>query len=142
MLSRSWLGFRAVATVLLAIMASFGLLFAIGVPFTALTPVSYRKQLRLMKVCDSVTGHPMSFFFPQLLPFIIFGVGLDDAFIISGAYSRTDHSKNPVDWIHDTMVDIGGTILLTTLTLSLAFALGLVSSIPAVRFVVMYAFPP
>ena len=38
-LSRSWLGFGAVVTVLLAIMASFGLLFAIGVPFTSLTPV-------------------------------------------------------------------------------------------------------
>ena len=39
-LSRSWLGFGAVATVLCAIMASFGLLFVIGVPFTSLTPVS------------------------------------------------------------------------------------------------------
>lgn len=38
-LSRSWLGFGAVVTVLLAIIASFGLLFAIGVPFTSLTPV-------------------------------------------------------------------------------------------------------
>lgn len=38
-LSRSWLGFGAVVTVLLAIMASFGLLFTIGVPFTALTPL-------------------------------------------------------------------------------------------------------
>lgn len=49
-LSRSWLGFGAVVTVLLAIIASFGLLFLIGVPFTSLTP---------------------------LLPFILFGVGLD-----------------------------------------------------------------
>ena len=39
------------------------------------------------------------------------------------------------------MEDIGGTILLTTLTSSLAFALGLVSSVPAVQYLVMYAFP-
>lgn len=71
----------------------------------------------------------------------MFGVGLDDAFIISGAYSRTDHTKKAVDRINDTMEDIGGTILLTTLTSSLAFALGLISSIPAVRYLVMYAFP-
>ena len=71
----------------------------------------------------------------------MFGVGLDDAFIISGAYSRTDHTKNAVDRVRDTMEDIGGTILLTTLTLSLAFALGMISSIPAVRYLVMYAFP-
>ena len=113
-LSRSWLGFGAVVTVLLAIMASFGFLFLVGVPFTSLTP---------------------------LLPFILFGVGLDDAFIISGAFARTDSSKNPVERINDTMEDIGNTILLTTLTSSLAFALGAVSSIPAVQYLVMYAFP-
>jgi predicted RND superfamily exporter protein len=113
-LSRSWLGFGAVVTVLLAISASFGLLFCFGVPFTSLTP---------------------------LLPFIMFGVGLDDAFIISGAYARTDHTKDAVARIDDTMEDIGGTILLTTLTSTLAFALGCVSSIPAVRYLVMYAFP-
>jgi len=38
-LSRGWLGFGAVCTVLLAITASFGLLFVIGVPFTSLTPL-------------------------------------------------------------------------------------------------------
>lgn len=43
--------------------------------------------------------------------------------------------------IHDTMEDIGHTILLTTLTSSLAFALGAVSSIPAVQYLVMYAWP-
>lgn len=108
------MGFGAVVTVLLAIIASFGLMFLIGVPFTSLTP---------------------------LLPFIIFGVGLDDAFIISGAFARTDHTKNPVERIDETMQDIGGTILLTSLTSSLAFALGAVSTIPAVRYLVMYAFP-
>lgn len=113
-LSRSWMGFGAVVTVLLAIIASFGLLFTIGVPFTSLTP---------------------------LLPFILFGVGLDDAFIISGAYARTDHRKTAVDRIDDTMKEIGGTILLTTLTSSLAFALGCVSSVPAVQYLVIYAFP-
>jgi Niemann-Pick C1 protein len=113
-LSRSWLGFGAVVTVLLAILASFGFLFCLGVPFTSLTP---------------------------LLPFILFGVGLDDAFIIYGAFGRTDASKTPRERIADTMNDIGNTILLTTLTSSLAFGLGAVSSIPAVRYLMMYAFP-
>lgn len=35
--SRAWLGFGAVVTVLLALVASFGLLFICGVPFTELT---------------------------------------------------------------------------------------------------------
>ena len=54
-----------------------------------------------------------------------------------GSYTRTDHRKDAVDRIKDTMEDIGGTILLTTLTSASAFALGLISSIPAVRFLVM-----
>ena len=87
--SRAWLGFGAVVTVLLALVASFGLLFICGVPMTELTP---------------------------LLPFIMFGVGLDDAFIISGAYTRTDHWKETPDRIRETIQDVGPTILLTTLT--------------------------
>ena len=79
--------------------------------------------------------------FLSSLSFIMFGVGLDDAFIISGAYARTDHRKTAVERIDNTFEEIGGTILLTTLTSSLAFALGMVSSIPAVRYLVMYAFP-
>ena len=38
-LSRSWMGFGAVVAVLLAIIATFGLLFTLGVPFTSLTPL-------------------------------------------------------------------------------------------------------
>lgn len=68
-------------------------------------------------------------------------MGLDDAFIIAGSYSRTDGTKDPVERIDDTINDVGGTILLTTLTSSSAFALGLVSSIPAVQWLVTYAFP-
>ncbi|CAB9530727.1 Pick C1-like protein 1 [Seminavis robusta] len=112
--SRAWLGFGAVVTVLMAITASFGLLFCIGVPFTNLTPI---------------------------LPFIMFGVGLDNAFIISGAFTRTDHMKPTVNRIEETIIDVGGTIMLTTLTAAAAFALGILSSIPAVRYLVMYAFP-
>jgi Patched family len=110
-ISRGWMGFGAVVTVLLAIMASFGLLFTIGVPFTSLTP---------------------------LLPFILFGVGVDAAFIIAGSFVRSDHRKTAVERIDDTMQDIGGTILLTTLTSALSFGLGAISSIPAVRYLCFY----
>lgn len=68
-------------------------------------------------------------------------MGLDDAFIIAGSYARTDCTKDPVERIVDTINDVGGTILLTTLTSSSAFALGMVSSIPAVSWLVVYAYP-
>ena len=56
--SRTLLGFSAVVAVLLSMISGFGLLFMCGVPFTSMT---------------------------QLLPFVIFGIGLDDAFIVAGA---------------------------------------------------------
>lgn len=54
-----------------------------------------------------------------------------------GSFARTDSSKTPVERIRDTMNDVGSTILLTTLTSSVAFGLGAVSSIPAVQYLVM-----
>lgn len=74
--SRKWLGFGAMCTILLSIFASYGLLFCIGVPFTNLTPA---------------------------VPFIIFGIGLDDTFIIYGSYSRMDSRLTPEDRIERTM---------------------------------------
>ena len=112
--SRSFLGACAVFAVLLSIVSGFGTLFIIGVPFTSIT---------------------------QLLPFVVFGIGLDDAFIVMGSYSRTDQSKDPVERIEDTINDIGLSITLTTLTSATAFALGCMSTIPAVFWLCQYCVP-
>jgi len=81
------------------------------------------------------------FVFVQILPFIMFGIGLDDAFILSGAYARTDRTKTPEERIHDTVEQVGVSVLLTTLTSIVAFALGCMSSVPAVYWLCLYAFP-
>lgn len=111
--SQSLVGFGAVVSVLLSLLGGFGFMFVCGVPFTSMT---------------------------QILPFVIFGIGLDDAFIISGSFNRSDKSKQPVDRIHETMEDIGMSIVLTTTTSSLAFGLGCISSVPAVFWLCLYAF--
>jgi len=112
--SRSLLGFGAVVTVLLSILSGFGFLFLCGVPFTSMT---------------------------QILPFVIFGIGLDDAFIIFGAFSRTDSREEIVERIRKTIDDAGISITLTTMTSILAFGLGCLSTIPAVYWLCLYAFP-
>lgn len=112
--SRSLLGFGAVVGVLLSLLSGFGLLFIIGTPFTSMT---------------------------QLLPFVIFGIGLDDAFIMFGSYSRTDESKEIPERIRDTIDEVGISITSTTVTSTLAFGLGCLSSIPAVYWLCFYAFP-
>ena len=114
--SRGLLGLGSVATIVGSIMTTFGLLFIIGVPFTTNT---------------------------LMLPFLMFGIGLDDAFIIYGSYHRKQ-SQTAADIpkrIDATMEDVGVSIFLTSLTSMLAFILGSFSSIPAVRWLCLYAFP-
>ena len=102
------------AILALAIMTGYGLSFMIGVPFTSMT---------------------------QILPFIMFGIGLDNAFIISGEYGRTDKLNPPVERIHDTIDEVGLSIFLTTTTSIVAFALGCMSSVPALLWLCLYAAP-
>jgi len=113
--SRSILGIGAVFTVLLSIICGYGLLFICNVPFTAMA---------------------------QILPFIMFGIGLDDAFILWGAYQRTDPLKNTEERIHDSIEDVGVSIFVTTFTSILAFTLGgIFSSLPAIYWLCCYAAP-
>lgn len=112
LLSRSMLGFALVVSVLVSIMNSYGFLFICGVPFTSMT---------------------------QLIPFIIFGIGLDDAFMITDAYERTNTGKKPEDRIYDTIEECGFSITLTTITSALSFGIGISSSIPAIKWLCIYA---
>jgi Niemann-Pick C1 protein len=76
----------------------------------------------------------------MMLPFVVFGVGLDDTFIVTGAFFRTDPNKDTVERIRETMEEVGSSISLTTITTMLAFALGYTSSIPAIQWLCLYAF--
>jgi len=71
----------------------------------------------------------------------MFGIGLDDAYIIFGEFKRTDDAKDPVERIHDTFEEIGLSICLTKLTTAICFALGMVSNIPTLYWLSLYAFP-
>lgn len=110
--SRTLLGLGAVASVLLAIFTGYGVLFICGVPFTSIT---------------------------QILPFIMFGIGLDDAFIIMGAYHRT--KGEIMDRVYETIEEVGASIFLTTFTSMLAFGLGCISTVPGIQSLCLYAVP-
>ena len=77
----------------------------------------------------------------NLLVFVVFGIGLDDTFIITGAYFRTDHKQDPVLRIEQTMESVGPSIILTTITTTIAFVLGSTSTIQPISWLCMYAFP-
>lgn len=55
---------------------------------------------------------------------VVFGVGLDDTFIITGAYLRTDVNLDPVERVRLTMQEVGASITTTTVTTIAAFILG------------------
>lgn len=112
--SRAMLGFGAVCSVLFSIIFGYGLMFTIGIPFTSMT---------------------------QVVPFIMFGIGLDGAFIIWGEYQRTDKSKTVEERIHVAIQEVGVSIFVTTLTSVAAFSLGTTSSVPAVYWLCEYAAP-
>jgi Patched family len=76
----------------------------------------------------------------QILPFIVFGIGLDDSFIVFGEFGRTDPRKDSVQRIHATFNEVGLSIALTKLTTIAAFALGCTSNIPATYWLSIYAF--
>merc|ERR1719410_2484714 len=96
-------------------MSGFGLVFFIGIPFT------------MISTC---------------IPFIILGIGLDDAFIISGAYNRTSKSKDVSARMKQTIEEVGVSIFTTQLTSIMLFATGTFSSIPAVVWMCQAAIPP
>ena len=109
--SRMLLGVGAVVCILLSILTGYGLLFIFGVSFTPVT---------------------------TMMPFLMFGIGLDDSFILYGSYNRTDPRLDPIKRIEQTIDDVGLSISLTTLTSTLAFFMGVFSNIPAVSWVCWY----
>ena len=60
---------------------------------------------------------------------------------MSGAYDRTDPSKGPKERVYDTIQDVGVSITVSTITTTLAFGLGCISSIPTIYWLCLYAFP-
>lgn len=110
--SRMLLGLGAVVTIVCSLMAGYGFLFICGVPLNNLS---------------------------TLVPFVVFGVGLDDTFIITGAFARTNRSHPIEERIRKTMKDVGVSITVTTLSTFMALALGALSQVPAVSWLCKYA---
>ena len=64
----------------------------------------------------------------NLIIFVIFGVGLDDTYIIVGEFLRLDHIKDTVERVERVMESVGISILITSLTTAVAFAVGAATS--------------
>eukprot|EP00210_Caulerpa_lentillifera_P000460 g443.t1 len=69
----------------------------------------------------------------QVLPFLILGLGIDDTFVIIGAYQRVDPYLPVLEKIALTLETAGSSIFVTSITDFFAFLIGLYTRLPALR---------
>jgi len=106
--------FKKIQQCIVSIMTTYGFLFCLGVPMTSVA---------------------------QLFPYVMLGIGLDDTFIVTGAYSRTDPEKPVLNRIEVCVNEVAISIVVSTLTTVVAFSLGIATSMPMIRWFCMYAAP-
>ena len=106
------LGFVEFYLVIFGCIAGYGTCMLIGIPFTVLQ---------------------------QILPFILVGIGIDDAFVISGAFDAIDPSLSIPDRIEKAIQRVGVSITLTKVTSIASFLLGATCVFPSVQFFCVYA---
>jgi len=107
------LGLQGVALVICSIVIMLGLTVVFGVPFT---PVS-----------------------TQVLPFLLLGIGVDNIFILVSTYAtrlREERSKRytEAELVGSILAQVGPTITLTSTSTTLAFLVGSLSVMPAVKY--------
>ena len=69
----------------------------------------------------------------QVLPFLILGLGIDDTFVIVGAYQRVQYDLPVQEKIAQTLERAGSSIFVTSATDFCAFLMGLYTRLPALR---------
>ncbi|KAF5826706.1 patched family-domain-containing protein [Dunaliella salina] len=75
----------------------------------------------------------------QAVPFLLLGLGMDDTFVIVGAYFRQDRRKTARERIQGTMEVAGTSITVTTFTDFIAFILGQWTDFPAMKALSAYS---
>ncbi|CAD7700500.1 unnamed protein product [Ostreobium quekettii] len=73
------------------------------------------------------------------VPFLLLGLGIDDTFIILGAFRKTDVRDSVQDRIATTMASAGSTIFVTSVTDFVAFLLTMFTDIPALVAFAVYS---
>jgi len=110
--SRALLALQAVLVVVLSVAGGYGLCMACEVPFTTLG---------------------------QVLPFLLLGVGIDNAFVVLSAVDRQDRAQPLEDRMERAMARVGVNISVTSLVDFVALLFSLASLLPAVRYFGVYA---
>ncbi|KAF3917882.1 hypothetical protein ABW20_dc0107538 [Dactylellina cionopaga] len=114
--SKFTLGVAGIVIVLMSVSASVGLFSAMGVKVTLIIA--------------------------EVIPFLVLAIGVDNIFLITHEFERANMShpdRYVEDRISKALGRMGPSILLSALTETMAFALGAVVAMPAVRNFAIYA---
>ncbi|XP_066280926.1 patched domain-containing protein 3-like [Branchiostoma lanceolatum] len=104
--TKPWLGMLGVLSAGMAIVASMGLCLYCGVKF------------------NSVVAS---------MPFLALGIGVDDLFVMLAAWRKTHPGGSVEERMGETYAEAAVSITITTVTDGLAFGIGAITPIPAVR---------
>ncbi|XP_067118254.1 patched domain-containing protein 3-like [Centruroides vittatus] len=110
--SKPWLGLAGCILVPLATLPSFGFVIFCGFKCT---PVNI------------------------IVPFLILGIGVDDAFVLIAAWRRTNPKDNVQIRMGETYSEAAMSVTITSLTNCLSFMIGLITPFPIVRNVCTFA---
>lgn len=109
--SKPLLGLFGIISAIMGTLTAFGFCIYLGVPFIGINMAA---------------------------PFLMLGIGIDDTFVMLGAWRRTSiHSKVP-DRMSETFQDAAVSITITSLTDMLSFWIGIITPFPCVKIFCVY----
>ncbi|XP_072043817.1 patched domain-containing protein 3-like isoform X1 [Amphiura filiformis] len=109
--SKACLSCLGVLSAALAVMASFGLLTYIGIPFQNIVASS---------------------------PFLVIGIGIDDMFLMVAAWRKTDVTKSTEHRMKEAFSEAAVSITITSITDALAFGIGAITPFYSIRIFCLY----
>ncbi|KAJ5074465.1 npc intracellular cholesterol transporter 1 [Anaeramoeba ignava] len=84
-------------------------------------------------------GVKVSLVISEVIPFLILAIGVDNLFIITNAFERTDKNLPVEERIGRALSHVGASITLASMSEFLAFILGTIASIPAITSFCIFA---
>ncbi|TPX49954.1 hypothetical protein SeMB42_g02416 [Synchytrium endobioticum] len=87
----------------------------------------------------SYLGFKVTLIIAEVVPFLVLAVGVDNIFILVHAFDRTDSDLSVEDRAGIALAEVGPSIMLASLSETIAFALGAAVTMPAVRVFSIYA---
>ncbi|ESN97392.1 hypothetical protein HELRODRAFT_102116 [Helobdella robusta] len=119
------------STILVDLKISLGLFGVVIVLLSVSSSVGFFSYLNV----------PATLIIIEVVPFLVLAVGVDNIFILVQAFQRLDYKEgmNVEDMVSTVVGKVGPSMLLTSLSESLAFFLGALTPMPAVRVFSLYA---